>query len=285
MKQDWRPTKRQESAPNGTAEEPPFGTFAPNLLQRLMIGAARNSVLRRGLFRPSMSRMIHAVTGKPVDIHFRGCAFRIRGERNLIEYGLLVNPGYNAVDLDFLLDGAGADSNFVDVGANVGLYSLPLAKAVAASGTVVSIDANPLMTAELAWNAKASEIDNLRIFNCAVGDVEGRADLLIHRDDLAIVAIKESADGAVPVRRLSSVLEEAGMEAIHGLKIDIEGYEDKALVPFLDGAGEPLLPRRIVIEHPQPDRDYPGCAAAFVRRGYVLAGRTRNNSLYRLAAD
>ena len=40
--------------------------------------------------------------------------------------------------------------------------------------------------------------------------------------------------------------------------------------------------RRIVIEHPEPDADYPGCAAAFARRGYRLVARTRNNSLYTL---
>ena len=70
---------------------------------------------------------------------------------------------------------------------------------------------------------------------------------------------------------------------IDGLKIDIEGHEDKALAPFLDGGERSMLPRRIVIEHPEPDADYPGCAAAFARHGYELVGRTRNNSLYRLA--
>jgi len=36
----------------------------------------------------------------------------------------------------------------------------------------------------------------------------------------------------------------------YGLKIDIEGHEDKALVPFLLNAPKTLLPNKIVIEQP-----------------------------------
>lgn len=45
-----------------------FGAFAPNALQALIIAAARNSVLRRGFFRKTMTRIILRVTGKPIDV-------------------------------------------------------------------------------------------------------------------------------------------------------------------------------------------------------------------------
>ena len=72
------------------------------------------------------------------------------------------------------------------------------------------------------------------------------------------------------------------MKTIHGLKIDIEGHQDKALVPFLDNAPDEMLPKKIVIERQMADADYPGCTAAFARRGYWLVGRPKTNSLYRL---
>lgn len=97
---------------------------------------------------------------------------------------------------------------------------------------------------------------------------------------MAIVAVEESEGGDVPVRTLASIVEEAGLRRIEGLKIDIEGHEDRALVPFLDGCAIDLLPARIVIEKAGADVDYAGCTAAFARHGYRLAGRTRNNSLY-----
>ena len=259
-----------------------FGAFAPNALQALMIAAARNTYLRRGFFRKTVTRMILAVTGKPIDVMFRGCSFRLRGRNNLIEYGILLDPAYNAVDIDFLLDGMKQGDTFVDVGANIGLYSLPLAKRAGAGGKVVAIDANPLMAERLAWNARASSLENVQIFGCAVSDRPGQAGLNIRKDDIAIVSVSEMAGGDIPVRTLRSVLAEAQLQAIYGLKIDIEGHEDKALVPFLDGAPDDMLPKRIVIERPAADTDYPGCAAAFARRGYRLAGRSKTNSLYRL---
>ena len=98
-------------------------------------------------------------------------------------------------------------------------------------------------------------------------------------------AVEETGAGPIPVRTLEALLAEAGITRIDGLKIDIEGHEDKALAPFLDTAPRSMLPRRIVIEHPEPGADYPGCAAAFARHGYELVGRTRNNSLYRREHD
>ncbi len=258
----------------------PWGRYSPNVLQQILIAIVRNSPLRRGLFRRTMTRLIMGVTGNPLDVRFRDCAYRLYGNNNLIEYGILLSPAYNGVDIDFLLEGAREGDNFVDVGCNIGLYSLPLAKRAGKSGKVVCIDANPLMGARMKRNAAGTGIRNIALFSCGVSDGEGRARLAIRKDDVAIVSLEETEEGDIPIRTLKSVVAEAGLQSIHGLKIDIEGHEDKALVPFLDEVPNELLPRRIVIEHPEPNADYPGCVAAFERHGYRLVGRTRNNSLY-----
>jgi FkbM family methyltransferase len=281
MQGEWRSVTAMEQSTRDPFSSLPFGHFAPNALQRVLIGLCRASFLKRGVFRGSMTRLILALGRGPLDIRFRGAGYRIRGERNLIEYGLLLVPTYNGADIDFLLDGAPAEAGFVDIGCNIGLYALPLA-AARPKGRVVCIDANPKMVTRILWNAAASELTNVAVVHAAVSDSDGRGDLVIRKDDVAIVAIKESASGDMPIRTLASILSEAGLTTIHGLKIDIEGNEDRALVPFLDACDSAALPRRIVIEHPEPDADYPGCTAAFARRGYRLVARTRNNSLYTL---
>jgi FkbM family methyltransferase len=262
--------------------QPPFGTYAPRGKQKALLFLARITFLKRGLFRRTMTRLIMGQSGTPIDVDFRGCHFRLQGANNLIEFGILLNPRYNGEDIDFLIDGAPSGANFVDVGSNIGLYSLPMAKAASPKGRVVSIDANPLMASTLTWNANASNLSNVQVISCAVSDRDGRADLMVRKDDIAIVHVVEKSDGAVPVRTLSSLLEEHNIQSIHGLKIDIEGHEDKALVPFLSQAPKQLLPKRIVIEHPKPTEDYPGCTAVFKARGYLLKGRNQNNSLYEL---
>jgi FkbM family methyltransferase len=271
-----------EVSAGGLEDKRDFGVFAPNALQSALIRAARATPFRRGLFRGPLARFIMRLSRKPLDIKFRDCAFRLHNNSNLIEYGLMLVPEYNAADIDFLLEGAAPGSNFVDIGSNIGLYALPCAKAAGRDGAVIAIDANPQMAQALAWNASASGLANVRMFGCAVSDKDGQGGLMIRKDDVAIVSLVENADGPVQVRTLASVIAETGIAAIHGLKIDIEGHEDKALVPFLTAAPQTLLPKRIVIEHPMPDDDYPGCKAVFALRRYKLAGRSRNNSFYLL---
>ncbi len=281
MQRNWRSVTAAEQSTQDADAALPFGHFAPNTVQRLLIALARATVLKRGVFRGRMTRLILALGKGTLDIRYRGAAYRIRGENNLIEYGLLLVPTYNGQDIDFLLDGAPSDAGFVDLGCNIGLYSLPLAVA-RPQGRVVSIDANPKMIARIRWNAAATGLHNVTPIHAAVSDSDGRGDLVIRKDDVAIVAVQESASGDMPIRTLAAILSETGLDAIHGLKIDIEGHEDRALVPFLDGCPPRMLPRRIVIEHPEPQADYPGCTAAFARHGYRLVARNRNNSLYTL---
>lgn len=278
MQKITRPVSDEEHQLVDADEHLPFGHYAPSARQRMLIALGANSFLRRGLFRRTMSDLI--MGGRPIDVRFRGCAYRLRGRNNLIEFGILLNPRYNAGDLDFLIGACGPGGSFVDIGSNIGLYSLPLAASVGPSGKTVAIDANPLMARRLQWNARASNLDNIAMFACAVSDKAGMASLAIRKDDIAIVSIEEDPAGAVPVRTLPSILNEAGVARIDGLKIDIEGYEDRVLAPFIESCEEAMLPRRIVIERPPGGRDYQACAAAFARRGYRRVGQSRNNSFY-----
>lgn len=277
-----RPLSSAEHEGVDTDEDLPFGHFAPNARQRALIALAAGSVLHRGLFRRTMTRLVMGGGDRPLDVLFRGCAYRLRGRNNLIEFGILLNPRYNAADLDFLIEGVPVGGTFLDIGANIGLYTLPLAKQAGPKGKVVAIDANRLMARRLAWNAKASGLDNIAIFPCAVSDREGMGSLSIRKNDIAIVSVDDGVPGSIPIRTLRSILDEARIERIDGLKIDIEGHEDRVLAPFIETCDAALLPARIVIEHPSGNEDYPACAAAFAKRGYRLMGRSRNNSFYLL---
>ena len=256
-----------------------FGYFAPNLIQKFLIFIGQKSFLKRGLFRSKYTKLIFSLKRGPLDIYFRKCAYRIYGENNLIEYGILLDTKYNYSDLEFLLDGANDDSNFVDLGSNIGLYSQPLALA-APNGKVISIDANPLMEARLSFNFHASVIKNIYFILSAVSDRIGKGSLKIRKDDIAIVAIDENIQSNIKINTLKNIIKENNIKSIYGLKIDIEGHEDKALVPFLLNSSETLLPKKIVIEKLSKNSDYPGCLMAFEKLNYKLVSRSKNNSHY-----
>jgi FkbM family methyltransferase len=268
-------------SPNETdaVDQAPWGRHRANALQSALIALGRRSFLQRGTFRHLTTNLI-AAFGSPLDIEFRGCRYRIEGKNNLIEYGMLLRRDYNGEEIDFLLGVLGPGGVALDIGSNIGLYSLPMARAAGPEGKVVAIDANAAMVERLRFNAMASELGQIEAVHAAVGGSEGWVDLHIRKDDVAIVRVEQKDGGRIPMYPLATILRNLGVEKVDALKIDIEGYEDAALVPFLDDSDDALRPARIVIEHPRSGDDYDGCAAAFERHGYVRVSQTRSNSLY-----
>ena len=100
-----RPLSSDEHEGVDQDEHLPFGHFAPDGRQKALIAIARASFLHRGLFRGAVTRAVMGSAGGPLDVRFRDCAYRLRGLDNSIQSGLLLNPNYNAADLDFLIEG------------------------------------------------------------------------------------------------------------------------------------------------------------------------------------
>jgi FkbM family methyltransferase len=262
-----------------SADEPAFGAYAPNLAQRLMVALTRIPPFGRGIFRKRLAGAIRGLSPSgAIDVFFRGAAFRLRGaSSNLIEDGILVRPGYNGREIDFLAGALGPGSVFVDLGANIGLYTLPLARN---AGRAIAIDANPAILKALDFNTVASGLANVTPVCAAVGEHTARARLEIRKDDLAIVSVEEDENGEVAMRTLADILAEAGVTRIDALKADIEGYEDRAILPFLATCAPDMKPRRIVIEH-LGRKEWPtDCFPVFEAHGYRLCGQTRGNSLF-----
>jgi len=272
---------RYETKPLVAADEPPFGTFAARGLQALALACARMPPFYRGFFRRPLANLVRGLgSRRELDVVRDGLAFRLRGAANLIEDGILVHPAYNRVEIDFLLAGLPAGGTFVDLGANMGLYTLPLARRAGPQGRVLAVDANRDIVPALEFNLRASGLANVTIACVAVGERSGRASLAIRNDDLAIVEVREDAGGDVEIRPLLEIVRAAGLDRIDALKADIEGYEDQALAPFL-GAAEPALhPRRIVIEHLGRPHWKTDLFPVLAGHGYELVGQTRGNSLF-----
>ena len=282
MKRTWRSLSSKELKDFEKINVDDFGLFNPTFPQKFLIFIAQKSFLKRGQLRRLIAYLTYSIRKKPLDIYFRNCAFRLHyNRRNHIQDGLLVNPEYNFNDIEFLLNGSDTNSNFVDIGANIGLYSLPLALSTP-EGQVVAIDANPLMIKQLNFNAEASKLTNLKIIFSAVSNKTGYGSLTIRNEDDAIVAINEKNNDGIPIRTLRDILAESKIGKVYGLKIDVEGHEDLALAPFLLSAGVNELPTKIVIEHVNQE-DYPACKDAFKKLNYKLVGKSKNNSFYELS--
>ena len=262
---------------------PPFGTFAPNAAQAAIIGLAQRSRLKRGAFRPMLSRLVNLLRAGPLDVPYQGASFRFYHQASATERGALFNPDYNIEELDFLRAHTPVGGVFVDVGANVGTYAMPLARHVGPSGKVIAIEPHPVTHARLSFNRVASEFTQVVLVAAAAGAADGELMIETDGDNLGashIVSGDRTGDAIkVPSLRLRRILGDAGAAHVDALKIDVEGYEDRVLTGFFKQAPSSLWPRAVVIEHLSRNEWLADCIADMRARGYAETGKTRSNTL------
>jgi FkbM family methyltransferase len=261
----------------------PFGTFAPTPAQAAIISLAQRSRLKRGAFRPMLSRLVNLLRAGPVDVSYQGASFRFYYQASATERGALFNPDYNIEELDFLRARTRAGGVFVDIGANVGTYAMVLARHVGANGKVIAIEPHPVTHARLAFNRAASGFTQVTLVAAAAGPSDG--ELMIETDGgnlgASHIVSGERSDSAikVPSLRLQRILDDAKVSHVDAIKIDVEGYEDRVLTGFFREAPQSLWPRAVVIEHLSRNEWLEDCIADMIARGYSVTGRTRSNTL------
>jgi FkbM family methyltransferase len=262
---------------------PAFGAFAPTRAQAAIISLAQRTRLKRGAFRPMLSRLVNLLRAGPVDVAYQGASFRFYHQASATERGALFNPDYNLEELDFLRARTPLGGVFVDVGANVGTYAMVLARHVGANGKVIAIEPHPVTHARLAFNRAASGFNQVTLVAAAAGPSDGELMIETDGDNLGAshIVTGERPGNAikVPSLRLQRVLGDAGVSHVDALKIDVEGYEDRVLTGFFKEAPQALWPRAVVIEHLSRNEWLADCIADMHQRGYAETGKTRSNTM------
>ena len=118
----------------------------------------------------------------------------------------------------------------VDIGANIGLYALLLARLVGADGRVFAFEPEPELFAMLCENCAANGAGNVTPFQCAAGETNGRATFqraIFNSGDNRLGPTRADAQPIeVQVERLDDVLP---VRAVQFIKIDVQGHEFAAL--------------------------------------------------------
>ena len=119
----------------------------------------------------------------------------------------------------------------VDVGANVGYFSLLAADLVGPSGTVYAFEPEPKNHGLLITNIEINSYTNIRTTQSAVSNTCGHTQLYLSQLDNGSHSIyKEAARGVaeelpVNMTTLDAFLESEGWPTVDLLKIDVEGAE------------------------------------------------------------
>lgn len=119
---------------------------------------------------------------------------------------------------------------FVDVGANIGYYSLLASRLVGQAGTVVAIEASPRTFGDLLINLKLNNVSNVRPVNVAASKSEGTAKIYRgHEHNTGLTTTLEGRgldlECEVHAAPLSAILKPEELQGARLVKIDVEGAE------------------------------------------------------------
>jgi len=195
-------------------------------------------------------------SGRPIDVIRLGSRMRLYPRSNSSEKRLMATPQFfDAVEMALLETRLTPDFVFLDVGANAGAYSLFVANRVGRAGRIIAVEPHPTALARLQCNLALNGIDWATVVPAALSDHNGTVSLFINaqnigsssmlagrRPDLATQSIE------VDCRSLASLVREQGLSRIDAMKLDVEGAEDRILIPYLTQAPPPPLPRFLIIE-------------------------------------
>jgi len=258
----------------------PWGHRRPRPLARTCIELLRRRIARGAAKAPLRSMLRHL--GDEYDIEIDGVRLRCRMSDNYTEQMAIERDGHgNRQAIDLINSGLDAGDVFVDIGANCGLFTVFAARKVGPTGKVIAIEPIPEMVRRLKFNIAANGYTNVVVAETAVGEGAGEIDIFVDATKYghASASIHDGTPHRAPVTTLVDICRDAGVEAIAGMKIDIEGYEDRALMPFFATAPASLWPRRIFIEIAQQSNWQQDLLAALADRGYGELWRSQSDIL------
>lgn len=273
-------------------ERSAFGTYAPNRFQRFVIAMTRalpdNWGGRRLAF--ALRRLVTTGLRHPLDVEVFGQRMRLMPFNNVAEKRVLFMPQYfDARERDYLARAAGDGFIFIDVGANIGAYTMFVAGLKLKNARLFAIEPQPDLFERLTYNISLNRGQPVKAMACALSGEDGEMTLFLHPGNKGQSSLRivdwEAEHGEslqVPTKTLLTLAHEEGLERIDAIKIDVEGAEDMILVPFFRDAPESLWPKTIILEEAR-QRWQTDCIALCQKLGYRLEAETRMNVI--LARD
>jgi FkbM family methyltransferase len=276
-----------------------FGALAPGAFDRKVL-AATNGLpdnwlgLRLAILLRRAVTMRLAYPDGALDVERWGMRLRLHPRDNGCEKNLLFTPQmYESIELNEL--GAdiarardrGRQFTFVDIGANVGLFSLFVAAKAGPHARVLAVEPEPGNLRRLDFNIRANPNVPITVIAKALSDEPGDVAIKLDRRDrggsrtMKIFQAAVSSDTVrVSSQTLLDLLLTEHIDSIDALKIDVEGAEDIILHPFFRDAPPQLWPRLMIIEDSSP-----GWAVDLLSilgaNGYAVAARSKQNLVLR----
>lgn len=224
---------------------------------------------------------------EPVEVGYKGCRMKVHPADNNTEFQIWrTGRTHEERALKDILKYLGTDPYVAyDVGANAGSFSVRLGASAAAGSQIYAFEPNPVMRKRLVHNLSLNAPNEVIVHDCAISDTAGEAEFYIPDvDNLGQARLNEPFENGtkhtVQTRVLTEFLPQDGATRVAFLKVDIEGFEDRAIAPMLTDTPECQHPKLIFFEHKHNALWKKDIAALLTSTGYVMAKEYGRNALF-----
>lgn len=137
---------------------------------------------------------------------------------------LFADRNYVADDIEFLDNTLMEGDVFIDIGANIGTWTLRASKLVKSTGKVLCFEPHPLFHKFLCENILLNKFDNIHNYNVGLSEAKSTLYFSNNFDTMNHVLLSKTDDCIeVKVEKLDDYTKD--IQIIPLIKIDVEGYE------------------------------------------------------------
>ncbi|MDA8646659.1 FkbM family methyltransferase [Porticoccaceae bacterium] len=281
--------KPKAGVPNFSFHKP-WSTYAPSTINAALLKIAHRVPVSMAFLTKPLRRPIKYYLTTPIDLTIWGFKLRLLPRGNMSEQKLYTAPQlFDREELSALKRCLSPGSVFIDVGANIGIYSYWAHKCMQGNGSIIAVEPDSEMRQRLAFNATNNNMTNIEISPVALSDREATAEFYINsnqRGENTLDAEEAARAGGtrstqtVQLMPLITLIEKYKLRKIDALKIDIEGHEPTVLKHFLTNAPQSLWPKLVISEFKhQTAKDI---LELFKERGYRQRTTTKLNFILEL---
>ncbi|MFY7666610.1 FkbM family methyltransferase [Flavobacterium sp.] len=144
----------------------------------------------------------------------------------------LIYRGFEESEIQFLKETLTEGDYFLDIGANIGLFSLFAAEKVGTSGKVIAFEPAPDTFQKLTENIQINNFTNVELHNLGVSDQVSKIPFFVSQNGYdawnsfgKLTNKSQTISTEVEVKPLDSLLQETDISKIKLVKIDVEGWE------------------------------------------------------------
>lgn len=202
-------------------------------------------------------------------------------------YGAVCGGFYKRRELRWLRRILSPNASFVDIGENMGFFSLYAARCH--TRKILAVEANPVLIDRFRETLALNEPLPIWCVSCAVGATSGNGHLKPRHHDLGSSQISAAPSektqaaqqaATIPICPLKDIVQEAGLKTITLMKLDIEGMEHFVLDTYFRDVSPMLYPQHLILERPTQKSAWSELSMLLIESGlYHITGRTRANLL------